>query len=248
MNEKLSVSKIAIYETDEQFDFYSRGGALFVNGQKPWSNKPYGAEARMPNSIAVHKYAAQNGMLILGSVDRHFYEDAELIRNEGGIFDDHCMNGTQGQLRHPELEPQKDIYLNRKQGSHQDIRVYDEAELKKFISSGMHLIFEKQSYDVNTNPNFQNTMKLLMENGLEKIAFKGFATDYCIPAALLATAKYRDMYNPGLEIYLINDAIEEVNIDFEGKIDMDFGKKAIEKMVQAGAKEITTKQVLEGRL
>jgi len=237
----------AVYETDVENDFSYRTGALFVNGQKPWMNKPYGAEAALPNIIAIHNYANENGFGILGSVDRHFYEDAELIRNKGGVFDDHCMNGTAGQLRLKELEPQKDVYVRDKDGPMFGTRIYTEEELFRYANSDAQIIFEKQSYDVNTNPNFKPALKMLIDRGLKEIIFDGFATDYCVKAAVLAVAKYRDEFNADLGLYVVKDAIEEVNVDFMGNIDMNFGKKALDEMVLAGAKIITTKDVLEGK-
>jgi nicotinamidase-related amidase len=243
--------KTALYETDIQYDFSYRDGALFVRANKPKRALPYGAEEKLPNIFALHENAENNNWLILGSVDRHFYEDAELIRNTGGVFDDHGMNGTKGQLRLKELEPQKDVYIRRKDGPFLGVRDYEEKELKTYIEAakkGMQLIFEKQSYDVATNPNFEATMKLLFNEGLENMVFDGFATDYCDLAAVLATAKLRDKYQQKLGIYVVTDAIEAVNIDFQGKVDNEFGNKALAQMVAAGAKLITTKDVLEGRL
>ena len=160
--------EIAVYGTDEQNDFCSRNGALFVYGFDRWSNEPYGAEAILPNVFKIHKKAKQDGWTILGSVDRHFYEDAELKRNKGGVFVDHCMNGTWGQLRLAELEPQKDIYIRAKDGPLMGVRIYDEQDLRNFVNSGSQLIFEKQSYDVATNPNFKPTMKLVFDKGIKK--------------------------------------------------------------------------------
>ena len=241
-------NEIAVYETDVQKDFSNRNGALFVHGNKPWKAEVFGAEEKLENIFAMHNYANRNGWRILGSVDRHFYEDAELIRNKGGIFIDHCMNGTEGQLRFKELEPQKDVYIRRKDGPLLSIRVCTEEELRKYIASDAQLIFEKQSYNVDDNPNFKQAMRLLFDKGLDKIVFNGFATDYCVKAAVLATAKYSKYYNADLGIYVVTDAIEEVDINFQGQIDPDFGKKALDEMVAAGAKLITTKQVLEGRI
>jgi nicotinamidase-related amidase len=238
----------AIYETDVQGDFVYRTGALFVSGQKPWSRKPYGAEANLPQIIALHNYAEEQGMRVLGSVDRHFYEDAELIRNEGGVFDDHCMNGTVGQLRVEELEPQKDVYISSKEGPYLGVRNYTPEEMERFIATEGHLIFEKQSYDVGTNPNFEVGFKLLMEKGLQKVIVDGFATDYCNLAAVQKMANLRDKYDADLQIAVVTDAIEAVNIDFSGNLDMEFGNKALDQMVQAGAKLVTTKDVLEGRV
>jgi len=243
--------KIALYEIDIQYDFSLRDGALFVKANKPKRALPYGAEEKLPNIFALHEYAEKNGWMVLGSVDRHFYEDAELIRNKGGVFDDHCMNGTKGQLRLRELEPQKDIYIRNKDGPFLGVRNYTKEELGIYFEAakkGMQLIFEKQSYDVATNPNFEATIKLALDNDLKKIVVNGFATDYCVKAAVLAMANLRDKYQRDLELYVIKDAMEEVGIDFQGKVDPDFGKKALEEMVRAGAKLITTKDVLEGKI
>ena len=235
----------AVYETDVEGDFALRTGALFVHANKPWSQKPYGAEERLPNIFAIHNHAVKKGWRVLGSGDRHFYEDAELIRNKGGVFNDHCMNGTWGQLRLAELEPQKDVYIRAKDGPMMGVRIYSEEELKRYAESDAQLIFEKQSYDVNTNPNYVPTLKLLIENGLKRIIFNGFATDYCVKAAVLATAKHGFRYNSNLRLYIVTDAIEEVDINFQGQVDPLFGRRALDEMAAAGAKLVTTKDVLD---
>ena len=117
-----------------------------------------------------------------------------------------------------------------------------------FVKSGMHLIFEKQSYDVVTNPNFDVALRQLAGDGLRKIIVNGFATDYCVRAAAEGMAKIRDAHSLDLQLYVVRDAVEEVNIDFTGNVDMDFGKKALEEMVGVGAKLITTGDVLGGRI
>lgn len=241
-------NEIALYETDVQFDFSNRNGALFVYGFDTWNPLAYGAEAVLPNIFALHEKAKKEGWDILGSVDRHFYEDAELKRNKGGIFIDHCMNGTKGQLRLTELEPQKDIYIRAKDGPLMDARNYTLEELKKFVEAGAQLVFEKQTYDVNTNPNFKKTMTLLFNKGIKKIVFNGFAKDYCVRAAVLATARCIDEVGAEVQLYLATDAIKEVGIDFQGKVNPEFVKQALEEMVSVGTKLVTTQQVLEGRL
>ena len=242
------MNDIALYETDVQNDFCSRNGALFVYGFDRWNNEKYGAEAVLPNVIRLHEKAKKEGWAILGSVDRHFYEDAELKRNKGGIFVDHCMNGTFGQLRLSELEPQKDIYIRAKDGPLMGVRLYQEEEMRKFVASNGQLIFEKQTYDVDTNPNFKHAMRLLINKGIKKVVFDGFATDYCVRAAVLATAKARDRMGVEAQLYVVEDAIKEVGVDFAGNVNKRFVEQAIEEMKAAGAKLVTTQQVLEGRL
>lgn len=247
-DKKIIVPATAVYETDVQRDFSLRTGALFVYANKPWSHEAYGAEARLPNIFAIHQHAKRNGWLITGSVDRHFYEDAELIRNTGGVFQDHCMNGTDGQLRPAELEPQKDIYIRAKDGPMMGVRTYTPEELDKYLKSKMQVMFEKQSYDVGTNPNFKPAFQMTVKNGLKRTIVDGFATDYCVKAAVLKQLEYGKEINPAFEVYVVTDAIEEVNINFQGQLDLEFGKKALEDMAKAGAKLVTTKDVLEGRL
>ncbi len=248
MTNNIKIPEMAVYETDIQTDFSYRTGALFVHANKPWQMKPYGAEERLPNIIQIHNSAVDKEIMVLGSVDRHFYEDAELIRNKQGVFNDHCMNGTAGQLRISELEPQKDIYVRAKDGPLLSVRTYNQKELENFLNSGTQVIFEKQSYDVSTNPNFKPAFQLAVKNGLKKIINCGFATDYCVLAAVLRQLEFGREINPAFEVYVVTDAIEEVNIDFEGKIDPEFGKKALEKMVSSGAKLVTAKDVLENKI
>jgi len=157
------------------------------------------------------------------------------------------MNGTQGQLRIPELEPQKDIYIRSKDGPRMGARTYTEQELEDYLESEMQIIFEKQSYDVATNPNFKPTFQMAVRKGLIRTINNGFGTDYCDKAAVLSQLKFGREINPDFEVYIVTDAIEEVNIDFSGKVDMNFGKSALEEMARAGARLITTKDVLEGK-
>jgi hypothetical protein len=84
------------------------------------------------------------------------------------------MNGTYGQLREKELEPQRDVYVRAKDGPLMGIRTYNDIEMKKFIEADAQLIFEKQTYDVDTNPNFKRAMKLLFDKGVDKTVFQWF--------------------------------------------------------------------------
>ncbi len=249
--------EIAIYETDVQNDFSLKSGSLFVHGFEEESSwKPYGAESRLPMIRDIHSFAKEQGYFILGSVDRHFYEDAELIRNQGGSFHDHCMNGTWGQLRVDGLERQQDIYVQSKGGPGLDVRTYKAGELEEIeqvaVRSGAHIVFEKQSYDVSTNPNFAPLVEELIRAGLKIIALNGFATEYCVKAAALAlldSARTAGLV-PGRDflVFLVSDAIHPVNIDFAGKKNMEFGKEALELLYSRGVLPVTTEELLQGRL
>ena len=247
---------IAVYETDVQNDFSLRSGALFVHGFEEKSSwKPYGAEARLPNILKMHNYSkGKENIILMGSVDKHFYEDAELIRNKGGAFEDHCMNGTPGQLRVDGLERQMDIYIQSNEGPGLPQRILNSKEISDRITACLekkhHLIFEKQAYDVGTNPNFAPVAAALIEKGLDAVVIDGFATDYCVKTAALrfkeAAETHGKTIGKNFSIYVVTDAIHEVNINFEGKIDKEFGRKALAELYAAGVKPIATEQVLAG--
>lgn len=249
--------RTAIYETDVQNDFALKTGALFVHGfEEKSSYKAYGAEARLPNILQMHNYAKSKGYLVLGSVDRHFYEDAELIRNEGGAFDDHCMNGTHGQLRVGGLERQIDIYVQSKEGPGLPQRTLNAQEIADRVNACLekkcHLIFEKQSYDVGMNLNFEPIIQRLINGGLACIVINGFATDYCVKAVALKIVDVAEKagreIGKDFQLYVVTDAIAAVNIDFQGQKDMEFGRKALEEMFSRGVKPVKTKEVLEGEI
>ena len=250
-------NSIAIYETDVQNDFSYRDGALFVHGfEKSGTQEPYGAESRLPNVLALHRWASKQGHIILGSVDRHFFADAELIRNEGGAFDDHCMNGTRGQLRIDGLEQELDVYVRSKDGPGLGQRSYSEDEMNEMVSvainDGAQIIFEKQTYYVGGNPNVRRILQRFIEEGLKVIAIDGFATDYCCLAAGLeivdAVRSLGLVPGEDVHLFIVTDAIAPVNIDLEGNMDMAFGSKALETLHGAGVLPITTERILSGEL
>jgi len=242
------INGVLVYQTDCQTCFISRNGELFVHANKPCTYVPFGAELVMPNVLRIHDAAVAAQILIGGSVDLHFEEDVELKRNNG-LFIDHAMNGTAGQLRHPGLQPQKDIYVRAKDGPLMETRYYTDEEIDRIVKSGRQIIFEKQTYDVaESNPNFEPIMRKLYDHGLRMIVVVGFATDYCVLAAVRAMIKIRDEFCLELEIFVVEDAIEAVNVNFKGQIDNEFGAKAITWMKQNGVKFVLTDYVIENLL
>ncbi len=219
-----------MYFVDVQNDFMKRDGALFVSALEEKAEGAYGAERIIPNLSKLADYAAKQGMRVMGSVDRHFEGDAELMAN-GGPFPPHCMDGTEGQKMLPEVAQEKAVYVENKAET-------NKKEFEKIAAGGRAVIFEKQHYDVFTNPSVEG---ILEAADVKKVMLAGVATDYCDRAAALG------MLKRGIEVYVVQDAIKEVNIDFQGQVDMEFGKKALDEMVEAGAKMIKTEEVLAGK-
>ncbi|MFH1308198.1 MAG: isochorismatase family cysteine hydrolase [archaeon] len=164
------------------------------------------AELIKPNLKLLTDYAIKNKIPILGSVDRHFgteeYKEKELeLARWKGPFPDHCMAGTYGQEKITETRTEQGIY------------------------------FEKQSYDIFTNPEFARFLK---EKQVTKALVYGVATDYCVKAAVLG------MLARKIKCYVVEDAIKGVFPESTNQ--------SLEDMAQAGAIFVKTKNILVGML
>ena len=84
--------------------------------------------------------------------------------------------------------------------------------------------FEATNYDLE---------KYLKEKGIENLYVAGLATDYCVKISVL------DALKAGFKTFVFTDAVRAVNVQPED------GHKAIELMIEAGAKFITSKEFSE---
>jgi len=228
------------YDVDTQNDFMNKDGALYVPD----------AELIKPNLKLITRCAFRNRTPVIGSVDRHFgteeYKEREgELARWGGPFPDHCMDGTFGQKKIDETQikrsdmmgipPTEDaVYiphrLDNKVNAPELVRAaYENVLLELFEKKGVY--FEKQSYDVFTNPSFEVFLDMA---GVKEAVVYGVATDYCVKAAVLG------MQERGIQCYVVEDAIKGVAPDTT--------KSALEEMVKAEAELITTKNILEGKI
>lgn len=235
--------KTVFWDVDTQNDFMNEDGRLYVTG----------AELIKPNLKLLTEYARENFIPVAGSVDRHFgtpeykHREQELQRN-GGLFSDHCMDGTPGFEKIPEttlrayrVPHNLDNSVNEFEltEAFQQAQVKDLIFAKKFANNPQALqtqrkyktgiYFEKQSYDVFTNPAAEKFLKLA---GITEAVVYGVAIDYCVKAAVLG------MQEREIQTYVVEDAVKGVTDES--------AKLALEQMAQAGAEFLTTKQVLEG--
>jgi nicotinamidase/pyrazinamidase len=204
---------IAVYETDVQYDFCSPDGNLYV----PDSEKD------LDNIIKIHEHAKVSGWKIFGSVDKHYSFDDELIRN-GGLFPDHCMEGSDGQRRIKELNPENDFYIENSENGF--FNVYDTCYQILSNDLGRNIIFEKQSVDVGDNVNFRHVMRMCSVFGIDRIIVNGFATEYCVKAfieSLLEMVEMAGYFN--IAIALVTDAIRAVSVSD--------GENAIEELSES---------------
>jgi len=240
------------YDVDTQNDFMNRDGALYVPG----------AELIKPNLRDLTKYARNPGRYdsvmdaipIVGSVDRHFGtksyngREGELNRWDGP-FPNHCMSGKKGQQKIDEtrviwhefgVEPY-DVaiyiphYLDGKVRKLDLVKSIGEVVPLYELTPTKTLYFEKQNYDVFTNPAFQLFLDLAE---VDEAVVYGVATDYCVRAAV------EGMKKQGIQTYVVEDAIKGVAPDTT--------EAAIEEMKKdkegLGAIFVTTQQVLEDRI
>jgi nicotinamidase/pyrazinamidase len=251
------------YDVDTQNDFMNKNGALYVPD----------AELIKPNLKQLTQYALKNKIAVIGSVDRHFkteeYKERETeLQRWGGPFPDHCMAGTIGELKinetllwYPIENPdhyyrERDIYIPHELDNsiNRDLLYCYSSTLHLWNSKNwgnVGIYFEKQSYDVLTNPAFEEFIYMKINKSLAATKAKitksdpsrfllkealiyGVATDYCVKAAVLG------MQKRNIQCYVVEDAIKGV--------DPGTTKSALEEMTKAGAKFVTTKEVLEGKI
>lgn len=222
------------YDTDTQNDFMNKNGALYVPN----------AELIKANLCFLTNYALRKAIPIIGSVDNHFgteefkEREGELAKY-GGPFPNHCMNKTFGQEKIIETKlmrtysradlTEQATYLPNSKEYLQYFQ--DELNLARVKNAAKALYFEKQSYDVFTNPAVE---KFLQFAEVKEAVVYGVATDYCVKAAVLG------MQQRGVQCYVVEDAIKGVFVETT--------TKALEEMISAGAKLVTTKQVLEDKI
>ncbi len=200
--------KLVFWNVDTQHDFMDASGGLYVPG----------SEEIKPNLKGLTAYARNRKIRVMGSVDAHTLKDSEMQAN-GGPFPFHCIVGTIGQKHIPETEPLDPLFVQN--------REYSDLELEKILAHSGEIIFEKQHYDVFTNP---NTAKALRRYGVKVAVVYGVATDYCDKAAVKGLRKL------GIEVYLVEDAIRPVT--------QEGGKAALDEMYAIGAIPVKTRDIV----
>ena len=132
------------------------------------------------------------------------------------------MQGTEGAKLIPETRPANPILIEN--------HYYAFPYLQGFLKGKRDILIQKEENNVFANPATDFVLKVLNP---EKIIVYGVATDYCVKDAVAGLVKYA-------KVYLVTDAIKAVFPEKE--------KDALEKICNAGAKLITTKDVLEEKL
>ena len=128
----------------------------------------------------------------------------------------HCVIGTSGQKRIPQTSFTLPRVIRNIPGDFQPP-----------VERSGQMIIEKTDYDVTRNPNFGALLKSI---GRCRVVAFGVATDYCVKASVLSLRKL------GVPVDLVQDAVRGVN--------EEASRKAINEMVEADVRLVTTAQVI----
>jgi nicotinamidase/pyrazinamidase len=163
----------ALLIVDVQNDFCP-GGALAV---------PEGDQVIAPlNRLA--EAIAQRGGLVVASRDWH-PPTTRHFKEFGGLWQVHCVQGTQGAAFHPDLRlPEGAVIVSKGTGTEDD----------------GYSAFEGHTDDGRT------LGEVLQAHGVRRLLVGGLATDYCVRASVL------DALRHGYEVVVLTDAIRGVNL------------------------------------
>lgn len=199
-------------DVDTRKDFMNKNGAYYVPD----------AEEIKPNLKKLTQLAIKNKKLILKFADRHFDDDEELKTHPP-----HCMNRREGQKTIPETKTSETIF-EHKIAMFGKYQVYEYNEIITIVKNlrTNSITFEKQAFDVFTNPFAEKVIEKL---SVTKAIVYGVATEYCVKAAVLGLLK-RD-----INVYIVKDAIKGIN-------EKD-SQQAIQEMLSKGAKLTTVDKI-----
>jgi len=134
----------------------------------------------------------------------------------------HCVVGTPGQERIPETRLPGEMVIHNQPG---------DFKLPADWPDRLAIEIQKTAYSVAENPNFQELMAAL---GPCRFAVFGVATEFCVHDSVMSLRRL------GAPVALVTDAIRGITSEGE--------RKAIDEMVAAGVRLVTTDDVLSGAL
>jgi nicotinamidase/pyrazinamidase len=212
--------KTVFWDVDTQHDFVMPDGKLYIQG----------AEAILPRLKALTTFARERHIPIIGSVDYHAPDDAELSESPDmrDTWPPHCLAGTPGQDKVEATQPRDPLFI--------DSRPEDKVALKKKVREHLEhrgeVMFRKQRFDVFSNPNVDTVLDAVRP---DRIVVYGVPLDTCDRFAidgLLERRRYR--------VALVKDATHAIHTDE--------GDRLVERWAAGGVCVLTTDQIIGGAL
>jgi nicotinamidase/pyrazinamidase len=162
------------FDIDTQLDFLYPAGALYVPG----------AESIVPQVAALNRYATENGIPVVSTMDAHTEDDPEFRH-----WPPHCVAGTAGQQKPATtlLEPRTII-----RGAPEEFNVLGARQI----------LLEKQSVDCFTNANLP---ALLDQLDVNSCVVYGVVTEICVKNAALG------LLASGRKVKLVTDAVRSLD-------------------------------------
>jgi nicotinamidase/pyrazinamidase len=205
------------------------------------------AESIIPNLEKLTQYARAHSIPILGSVDEHTEENAEISDEPDfqDTFPPHCMRGTPGQEKINATKPRNPLWIESRKYvrfAHRRQRLTDETELSQQVKEhNGEIIFKKQKFDVFSNPNVDAVLDIVKP---EHIVVYGVALDVCNAYAIEGFLKRARLCRKHgrqgrYKISLVEDATKPIN--------PERAKELIEKWKSKGVQILTTEKVTQIR-
>jgi nicotinamidase/pyrazinamidase len=200
-----------------------------VDTQKDFMNQGWAlpipnADEIKPNLKLLTQYAKRNGIYVVNTGDWHNKKSEEISDTPDyvNIFPRHCMIQTPGAEFISETQPKNPYIIDWR----------DSGFNSKDILENRNLVLYKDRFSVFEGN--KHTDKVLKVLAPERIIVYGVATDVCVKQVVFGLTER------GYETYLVYDATKGVKPGTTSE--------ALEDMAVAGARFVSTKEVLEGRL
>jgi nicotinamidase/pyrazinamidase len=208
------------WDVDTQYDFIMPDGKLYIQG----------AETILPRLAALTGLAREKGVPLLGSVDYHSTEDAEIsdAPDYKDTYPPHCLAGTAGQERVEATRPRKPLWIDSAPEQKEALK----TKVRRHLEGGGEVIFRKQRFDVFSNPNVDTVLEAVRP---DRIVVYGVALDVCDRFAvegLLALRRYR--------VTLVEDATRSIS--------PEEGERLVRDWTARGVSILTTGQIIGGAL
>jgi nicotinamidase/pyrazinamidase len=170
-------AKTALLVVDVQNDFADQRGSLYVTE----------GEVVVPVINREIERARAAGALVVYTQDWHPPSTPHFAQ-DGGIWPVHCVMDTWGAEFHPELDVEGEIVRKGATGN-----------------DGYSGFTERHPETAEEHPT--PLVDLLRDNGIERIAVVGLATDYCVKETAV------DALDNGFETTVISEAVRGVNLE-----------------------------------